>query len=165
MDLELTEACPLWDSATGQRLEGCKSHTGSKWSDWEQGKCWANLQKPGSSIVLSLRPPPTQNHKPMKWWTHPGDYLSSPPIQFTSMLFHNRPCYKDRESKQLYLMHRNKHREAAKLRKQRYMAQMKEQNKTTEKELNKKEITNISDAEFKTLVIRMFKELISTSTA
>ena len=35
------------------------------------------------------------------------------------------------------------------------MAQMKEQNKTPEKELNKIEITNISDAEFKTLVIRM----------
>ena len=33
--------------------------------------------------------------------------------------------------------------------------QVKEQNKTPEKELNKIEITNISDAEFKTLVIRM----------
>ena len=33
------------------------------------------------------------------------------------------------------------------------MAQMKEQNKTLEKELNKMEIGNLSDAEFKTLVI------------
>ena len=33
-------------------------------------------------------------------------------------------------------------------------------NKTPENELNKKEITNLSDAEFKTLVIRMLKELI-----
>ena len=40
------------------------------------------------------------------------------------------------------------------------MAQMKEQNKTLEKELNKMEISNLSDAEFKTLVIRMFQELI-----
>ena len=40
------------------------------------------------------------------------------------------------------------------------MAQMKEQNKTPEKELNKMEITNISDAEFKMLVIRMLKERI-----
>ena len=40
------------------------------------------------------------------------------------------------------------------------MAQMKEQNKTPEKELNKTEIANLSDAEFKTLVIRMLKELI-----
>ena len=39
------------------------------------------------------------------------------------------------------------------------MAQMKEQNKTPEKELNKMEISNLSDAEFKTLVFRMLKEL------
>ena len=38
------------------------------------------------------------------------------------------------------------------------MAQMKEQNKTPEKELNKMEISNLSDAEFKTLVIRMLRE-------
>ena len=40
------------------------------------------------------------------------------------------------------------------------MAKMKEQNKIPEKELNKTEITNLSDAELKTLVIRMLKELI-----
>ena len=39
------------------------------------------------------------------------------------------------------------------------MAQVKGQNKTPEKELDKMEITNLSDAEFKTLVIRMLKEL------
>ena len=39
------------------------------------------------------------------------------------------------------------------------MAQMKEQIKTPEKELNEMEISNLSDAEFKTLVIRMLKEL------
>ena len=39
------------------------------------------------------------------------------------------------------------------------MAQMKEQIKTLEKELSKTEITNLSKAEFKTLVIRMLKEL------
>ena len=39
------------------------------------------------------------------------------------------------------------------------MAQMKEQIKTPEKELNKMEISNLSDVEFKTLVIRMLKEL------
>ena len=39
------------------------------------------------------------------------------------------------------------------------MAQMKEQNKTPEKELNKMEISNLSDPEFKTLVVRMLKEL------
>ena len=40
------------------------------------------------------------------------------------------------------------------------MAEMKEQNKTPEKELHKMEINNLSDSEFKTLVIRMLKELI-----
>ena len=39
------------------------------------------------------------------------------------------------------------------------MAQMKEQIKTLESKLNKREISNPSDAEFKTPVIRMFKEL------
>ena len=41
---------------------------------------------------------------------------------------------------------------------------MKEQNKTPEKELNKTEITNLTNAEFKTLLIRMLKEL-SMATA
>ena len=39
------------------------------------------------------------------------------------------------------------------------MAQVKEQIKTQEKEINKMEISNLSDAEFKTLVIRLLKEL------
>ena len=45
------------------------------------------------------------------------------------------------------------------MRRQRNMAQMKEWIKTPEKELNKIEISNVSDVEFKTLVIRMLKEL------
>ena len=43
------------------------------------------------------------------------------------------------------------------------MAQVKEQIKTQEKELNKMEISNLSDAEFKTLFIRMLKELSEDS--
>ena len=39
------------------------------------------------------------------------------------------------------------------------MAQMKEQIKTPEKELNEMDISNLSDAEFKTLVIGLLKEL------
>ena len=46
------------------------------------------------------------------------------------------------------------------MRRQRNMAQMKEQIKTTEKELSDEEIDNISDEEFKTLVIRMLTEVI-----
>ena len=45
------------------------------------------------------------------------------------------------------------------MRRQRNMAQMKEQIKTPEKGLNEMEISNLSDAEFKTLLIRMLKEL------
>ena len=45
------------------------------------------------------------------------------------------------------------------MRKQRNMLQMKEQNKTPEKELNKMKTSNLPDAEFKTLVIRMLNDL------
>ena len=44
------------------------------------------------------------------------------------------------------------------MRRQRNMAQMKEQIKTLEMELNRMEISNLSNAEFKTLVITMLKE-------
>ena len=43
---------------------------------------------------------------------------------------------------------------------QRNMAQIKEEIKTPEKELSDKEIENLSDAEFKMLVIRMLTEMI-----
>ena len=39
------------------------------------------------------------------------------------------------------------------------MAQMKEQSKTPEKELSAEEIANLSDEEFKILVIKMLTEL------
>ena len=67
------------------------------------------------------------------------------------------------ESKQLYLVHRNKHREAAKTR--RHITPVKEQIKTPEKELNEMKINNLSDAEFKILVIRSSRNLVRTSTA
>ena len=43
------------------------------------------------------------------------------------------------------------------------MAQRKQQKKTPQKELNEMKITNLSDVEFKTLVISMIKELIEYS--
>ena len=64
---------------------------------------------------------------------------------------------------QLYLIHRNKHREAAKMRRPRNMAQMKEQNKSPEKEQSEMETANRSDAEYTTLVLRMLKELFATT--
>ena len=63
------------------------------------------------------------------------------------------------ESKQLYLIHRNKHKKDTKMRRQRNMTLMKGQIKSPEKELNKTEISHLSDVEFKTLVIRMLREL------
>ena len=45
------------------------------------------------------------------------------------------------------------------MRRQRNMVQMKEQIRTPEKELHKMEISNLSDTGFKTLVIRMLKEV------
>ena len=42
---------------------------------------------------------------------------------------------------------------------QRNIAQMKEHIKTPEKELSRTEIANLSDTEFKILVIRMLKDL------
>ena len=45
------------------------------------------------------------------------------------------------------------------MRKQRNMSQIKEQHKTLETELNKMETSNLSNAEFKTLVIKMLNEL------
>ena len=44
------------------------------------------------------------------------------------------------------------------MRRQRNMSQIEEQSKTLEKELNEMEIANLSDAEFKTLVITMLRE-------
>ena len=43
------------------------------------------------------------------------------------------------------------------------MAHMKEQNKTPGKELNEMEISNLSDAEFKTRAIRVLTELTECS--
>ena len=43
------------------------------------------------------------------------------------------------------------------------MARMKEQIKTPEKELSNEEMDNLSDAEFKTLVMGMLTELIELS--
>ena len=57
-----------------------------------------------------------------------------PDIQDT---YYIRPHNKDTESKQLYIIHRNIHREAAKMKRHRNMAQMKVQIKTPEKELTK----------------------------
>ena len=45
------------------------------------------------------------------------------------------------------------------MRRQRNMSQIKEQNKTPKEELNEIDRSNLPDAEFKTLVIKMLNEL------
>ena len=45
------------------------------------------------------------------------------------------------------------------MRRQRNMAQVKERIKIPKEEINEMEISNLSDAEFKTLFVRMLKEL------
>ena len=45
------------------------------------------------------------------------------------------------------------------MRRQRNMSQMKEQNKTPEKELKEMEKSNLLDAELKTVVVRMLNKL------
>ena len=45
---------------------------------------------------------------------------------------------------------------------QRSMSHMKEQNKALEKELNKMQTSNIPDAEFKTMVIRMLNAFLGS---
>ena len=45
------------------------------------------------------------------------------------------------------------------MKRPRNMSQKEEQEKTPEKDLNKMEISNLPDAEYKTLAVRMLKEL------
>ena len=56
-------------------------------------------------------------------------------------------------SQQIYLIHRDK------MGRQRNMPQIKAQEKSLGRELNEMESTKITDAVFKTVVIRMFKDL------
>ena len=73
--------------------------------------------------------------------------------------YYIRPCYQDPESQQPYLIHRNKHREAAKNEETKKHGPNERTGETPKKELNKIEISNLLDVEFKTMVIRMPKEL------
>ena len=65
--------------------------------------------------------------------------------------------YQDMESKQLYLIH--KHIQGGFQNEETKKHDPKERtDQTPEKQLNKMEISNLSDAEFKTLFIRMLRE-------
>lgn len=59
----------------------------------------------------------------------------------------------------VYIMHRNNHRELGILRRQRNMFKMKEQNKTSKKELSKMKMSNLPNKEFKIKIIKILTEL------
>ena len=121
----------------------------------------------GKSLPLICQQQPRLNHRR---WVYSAHRKGTPqahslsdrggcatgPYRTPTTLGH---ATKTQSQQQLYLIHRNQHREAAKARRQRNMAQKKEQIKTPEKELNEMEISKLSDAEFKTLPRRTFKEL------
>ena len=72
-----------------------------------------------------------------------GGVCATGPYRTPSILGHTTET---RESKELYIIHRNKHREAAKMRRQRKVAQRKKQIKNPQRELNRMETSNLSDA-------------------
>ena len=63
------------------------------------------------------------------------------------------------ESNQLYLIHRNKYREAAKNMETKKQRPNEGTDQNCRKKLNKMERSNLSESEFKTLVIRMLQKL------
>lgn len=72
-------------------------------------------------------------------------------IEFVS---YTRSLLQDREMQLFQLIHRNRHRELRKIR-YRNMLQMKEQGKTSEKDLSEMEISHLPVKEFKVMVLKM----------
>ena len=70
----------------------------------------------------------------------------------TRYTYYIRPLTVPKPGNTATLPNTYKHREAAKMRRQRNMSQIKGQNKTPEKELNKMEASKLLDAKFRTLV-------------
>ena len=102
-----------------KQLEGHQSHRMS-----------ARQNSKSQAVALfHLRRHPTQSHSSVKWVALPWQLPKVPPYTINRCLFYNRTYYLDSESKQLSLIHRNTHREAAKMRSKRNMAQRKEQKK------------------------------------
>ena len=75
---------------------------------------------------------------------------------------YKRPFCHSWERWLFYLLHRKQHRESGKIKKQRKMIQTKEQDKSLERNLNETEISDLSDREFKTMVIKMLTEVRRT---
>lgn len=68
-------------------------------------------------------------------------------------------CFQDQEIQLTYLLHRKKHREPDKKRRQRNIFQLKEQDKMPKKLQNETEINSLPDKEFKVMVIKVLTGL------
>ena len=60
---------------------------------------------------------------------------------------------------QIYLIHGNKYKEAAKVGRQRNRPQMKEQENSPEEELDEMEASNLSDREFGVMIIKILSSM------
>ena len=85
---------------------------------WETASSRATLQRPGSGTV-PLRAPPHTEQQSGDTVAPLHDVLRLCPMQLHSRASLQYATYYDTESKQLYLIHKNKHRQAAKLRRYR----------------------------------------------
>ena len=165
---------PLQVTHSGSRLSRNQSPAkvnpalwGGSLHSWLLVKAILAADQPGDKSLPLLRQQQSRlNYKRKVYTAREGAHLQCPvwvigeavPSNPTEHLLHTGTLPRQRDIAALPV-HRNKHREAAKMRTQRNMPQMKEQNKTPEKELNKMETSKLLDAEFKTLVIRMLSAL------
>ncbi|KAF6078093.1 hypothetical protein HJG60_009019 [Phyllostomus discolor] len=104
-----------------------------------------------------MTPPHIQCHKVAKWAV-----LTRSTPKAGIRLSYNIPGAPSMGIKAA-LPNMQKHREVAKMKKQTDKAQMKEVIKTPQRELSDTETANLSDAQFKVLVIRMLTEMIQGS--
>ena len=94
-----------------------------------------------------------RNAKKSAFSEHPDlEKKESAPLGSIGLLPH-RPTPQYKVSKQMHLIHRKKQKETAKMGRQRNNPQMKEKKETPEKGLNKIGASNLSDIEFKIMVI------------
>ena len=63
---------------------------------------------------------------------------------------------------QIYLIHRNKYKEASKMERQRNRPQRKEPENFPEEKLDKMEASNLSDRKFRVMIIRILNNIKKT---
>ena len=64
-----------------------------------------------------------------------------------------KSLFQKQKTELTFLTQRNRHREAEKMQRERNLPQMKEPDKARARDLNKTDISNISDREFKAMII------------